>query len=263
MGDEGHQYHAMEFLIYAYLQSGREIEARKLIEEIRSLPKMKDMYGSGFDPQISALTSFSAFCAIELRQWKEAEALPLTSPPDDSDVSLTYRARAIGAARSGDLQSARASLQSIQDLHATLVKEKKRQMAIDAVEEDQDTVSAWIAHAEGRNDDALKILREIAAKEQGIFAPDGGIPAHEMMGDILSEMNQPKRALGEYEAELKLNPNRFNSLYGAGHAAEVAKEPSQATGFYQQLMKSCTGTNSDRPELAHAREFLSTAAKLQ
>ena len=48
MGDEGHQYHAMEFLIYAYLQSGRDIEARQLIEEVRSLPKMKDMYGTGF-----------------------------------------------------------------------------------------------------------------------------------------------------------------------------------------------------------------------
>jgi len=70
MGDEGHQYHAMEFLMYAYLQSGREAEAQRLIEEVRSLPKMKDMYGTDFDPQISALTSFSSAYAVELHHWK-------------------------------------------------------------------------------------------------------------------------------------------------------------------------------------------------
>ena len=117
MGDEGHEYHAMEFLIYAYLQSGRDVEAQQLIEEVRSLPKMKDMYGVDFDPQISALTSFSAAYALELHHWKEAEALPLISTVDDADASITYKARAIGAARSGDLPAARANLQAIQDLH--------------------------------------------------------------------------------------------------------------------------------------------------
>ncbi len=91
MGDEGHQYHAMEFLIYAYLQSGREGEAQRLIEEVRSLPKMKDMYGADFDLQISALTSFSAAYALELHHWKEAEALPLISPIDDADASLPIK----------------------------------------------------------------------------------------------------------------------------------------------------------------------------
>jgi hypothetical protein len=75
MGDEGHQYHAMEFLMYAYLQSGREAEAQRLIEEVRSLPKMKDMYGTDFDPQISAVTSFSAAYAVELHHWKEAKVV--------------------------------------------------------------------------------------------------------------------------------------------------------------------------------------------
>ncbi len=68
------------------------------------------------------------------------------------------------------------------------MKEKKLPISINAVEEDQRVVSAWIGHVEGRNDEAIKTLREIAMKEQGIFAPDGGIPAHEMLGDILSEM---------------------------------------------------------------------------
>jgi len=92
MGDEGHQYHAMEFLIYAYMQSGRETDAERLIEEVRSLPKMKDMYGAGFDPQISALTSFSAAYVFELHHWKEAEALPLISPADDASITSSLAA---------------------------------------------------------------------------------------------------------------------------------------------------------------------------
>jgi tetratricopeptide (TPR) repeat protein len=261
MGDEGHQYHAMEFLIYAYLQSGRDADAQKLIEEVKSLPKMKDMYGAGFDPQIAALTQFSAAYALELHHWKEAEALPLISPVDDADSSITYKARAIGAIREKDLLVAHANLQAIQDLHATLVSQKKPAISIGAVDEDQRMVSALIDHAEGRNDDAIKTLREIASKEQGTFAPEGVIPAHEMLGDMFIEMGQLEQALTEYEAELKFSPNRFNSLFGAGRAAELAKQTSQATNLYQQLLKVCAGGNSARPEIAHAQAFVSAVAK--
>ena len=256
MGDEGHQYHAMEFLIYAYLQSGREADAQKLIEEIRTLPKMKDMYGMGFDPQVSALTSFTAAYALELHHWKEAETLSLISPADSADASVTYRSRVIGAARAGDLAAAHAGAQTIQNLHATLVKKKERPMWINAVEEDERVARAWIDHAEGRNEEALKTLREFANKERGIFSPDGGTPAHEMMGDILLEMGRPNEALAEYDAELKLSPNRFNSLYGAGQAAEALKDSIKAATYYQQLLKSCAGANSRRTEFAHAQEFL-------
>jgi tetratricopeptide (TPR) repeat protein len=261
MGDEGHQYHAMEFLMYAYLQSGREAEAQRLIEEVRSLPKMKDMYGTDFDPQISALTSFSAAYAVELHHWKEAEALPLISPTDDAEASTTYKARAIGASRSGEVLAAKANLQAIQELHTTLVKDKKvPNFVIKAVEDDQRVAFAWISHAEGRNDEAIKALHEIAAREQGIFSPDGGIPAHEMLGDMLSEIGQREQALTEYEAELKLNPNRFDSLYGAGHAAEMAKLPEKANAYYKQLIEECANGNSSGPELAYARGALSAVA---
>jgi tetratricopeptide (TPR) repeat protein len=261
MGDEGHQYHAMEFLLYAYLQSGREAEAQQLIEQVKSLPKMEDMYGTGFDPQISALTSFSAAYALELHHWKEAKALPIISPLDSGDVSITYKARAIGAAHGGDLQVARANLQAIQNLHATYITQKKPPMWINAVAEDERMVTAQIDHAEGRNDAAIGALREIANKEQGVFAPDGGIPAHEMVGDILTELGKPEQALREYEAELELNPNRFDSLYGAGRAAELANLPDKASAYYKQLVKVCAGGNSNRPELSYVRGFLSTVAK--
>jgi tetratricopeptide (TPR) repeat protein len=184
----------------------------------------------------------------------------LISPAEDADASSTYKARAVGACRSGDLPTALANLQAIRDLHATLVTEKKPPISIKAVEDDQSVVSAWINHTEGRNDEAIKILGKLAAKEQGIFAPDLGIPAHEMLGDILSEMGQPGQALMEYEAELKLNPNRFDSLYGAGRAAEAAKLPEEANAYYKQLVEVCAKGNSSRPELAYARGALSAIA---
>ena len=260
MGDEGHQYHAMEFLVYAYLQSGRETEAKRVIEEVKTLPKMNNMYGTDFDPNISAQVEYSASYVMELHLWKDAVALPSLTDNEDGDSSLTYKARAIAAARLGDLQTARLNLTAIQTLHENLLK-KKQMGPANAVDEDTRVVQAWIDHADGKNQEALELLRPIARKDHGLFATDGDIPAHEMMGEMLLDMNRPEAALEEYEAELKVSPNRFNSVYGAGHAAEMAKHPEKAAGYYRQLTATCALGDSTRPELAHARDFISTVAQ--
>jgi tetratricopeptide (TPR) repeat protein len=260
MGDEGHQYHAMEFLVYAYLQSGREKEARRVIDEVKTLPKMNNMYGTDFDPNISAQVEYSASYVMELHLWNDAFALPSLTDNEDGDSSLTYKARAIGAARLGDLQTAKLNLASIQTLHENLLK-KKQMGAANAVDEDSHVVQAWIDHAESKNDEALGLLRPIAGKDHGLFATDGDTPAHEMMGDILIDMNRPEAALAEYEAELKVSPNRFNSVYGAGHAAEMANHAEKAASYYRQLAATCGSGDSTRPELLHAREFLSALAR--
>jgi tetratricopeptide (TPR) repeat protein len=244
MGDEGHQYHAMEFLVYAYLQSGREIEAKQAIDGLKDLPRMHNMYGTDFNPNLSAQVEYSASYVSELHAWKDAEDLPLLTDNGDGDSSLTFKARAIGAARLGHLKIAETNLQAIVNLHQTLV-EKKNMRA---------------ANAEGKNDEALKLLEEIARHDSGLFATDGDIPAHEMMADILLEMHKPDEALAQYEAELKVSPRRFNSLYGAGRALEMSGQTAKASGYYQILRDDCAGGTSSRPELAHAREFLASAA---
>lgn len=260
MGDEGHQYHAMEFLVYAYLQSGRESEARRVIDEVKTLPKMNNMYGTDFDPNLSAQVDYAASYVTELRLWKDAVALPLLTDNSDGDSSLTYKARAIGAAHLRDLQTAKLNLAEMKTLHENLLK-KKQMGPANAVDDDVRVVTAWIDHAEGKNEEALDLLRPIAQKDHGLFATDGDIPAHEMMADMLLGMNRPDAALQEYEAELKVSPNRFNSVYGAGHAAETAKLTDKAAEYYRRLVATCAGGDSTRPELAHAREFLSTLAK--
>jgi tetratricopeptide (TPR) repeat protein len=260
MGDAGHQFHALEFLVYAYLQSGREEEARRAIDEVKTLPKMDNMYGTDFDPNLSAQTEYAASYVTELRAWKDALDLPLLTDNEDADSSLTYKAHAIGAVHLGDLQTARQNLAEMKTVHENVLK-KKRMGPANAVDDDIHVVTAWIDHAEGKNEEALALLRPIAQKDHGLFATDGDIPAHEMMGEMLLDMKRPEAALEEYEAELKVSPNRFNSVYGAGRAAELAERPDAAATYYRQLITTCSHGESTRSELPHAREFLSAVAK--
>jgi tetratricopeptide (TPR) repeat protein len=259
MGDEGHQYHAMEFLMNAYLQSGRDEQAQKLIEEVRVLPKMKNMYGNEEDPQVLALGLYTASYALETHQWDKAEALPLIPGAQLGDDSIIYLARAIGAARSGHPEEARRNVAEIESLHKQVVA-KKIPWA-DWVDSKRKEAESWADHAEGKNNEAIQLLRGLADKQkEGMFAAKGNLPAREMIGDMLLDMHKPDQALIEYEAQLKINPNRFNSLYGAAQAAEMMKQSEKAASYYGQLLKVCANGNSNRPELRHARDFVSGIA---
>jgi tetratricopeptide (TPR) repeat protein len=255
MGGEGHQFHAMDFLEYAYLQSGREADAQHLIDEIKAMPAQKDMYGMGYDPRISTLVEFPARYALELHHWSDAAALQPVPDADLGDTAVTYWARAIGAAHTGNLDEVRKDVTELESIHAQLLRDKKKYFA-EAVDQDHKEASAWLAHAEGRNDEALKILHTIAEKEEAEGDEPLAIPAREMLADMLLDMNRPQEALAEYETDLKFNPNRFDGLYGAAHAAELAGKNDKANTYYSQLLQVCAGSSSDRPELSHAKQLL-------
>jgi tetratricopeptide (TPR) repeat protein len=256
MGGEGHQFHAMDFLVYAYLQSGREADAQRVIDEVKAMPAKKDdMYGMDFDPRTDALITFSARYALEMHHWTEAASLELIPGAETGDNSITYWARAIGAARSGNLPDARKDLAEIDTIHATLLKQKKTSFA-ESVEQARQEAAAWVAHAEGNNDEAIKTLRTIAEKEEAEGDEPLAIPAREMLADMMLDMNRPEQALAEYEADLKFNPNRFNGLYGAARAAEMAGKSDKSNSYYARLVKICDGSNSDRPELSRAKSLL-------
>jgi len=255
MGGEGHQFHAMDFLVYAYLQSGRETEAAKVIEEIKTMPKMESMYGHDFDPQTNALSAFPALYDLELRHWSDAAALTPITGATDQDHDITYWARAIGAARSGDLAQAHKDLREIESLRQKMLAEKKTDTA-EGMQQDYQEAEAWILHAEGEDDKAATILRTIADKNDKLGDEPGWIPAREMLADLLLEAKRPQQALAEYQTDLKLNPNRFNGLAGAARAAEAAGKQSDANEYYALLLKTCEGGTSTRPELNHAKELL-------
>ena len=255
MGGEGHQFHAMDFLIYAYLQSGREADAAKVIEEVKTMPKMKSMYGDDFDPETNALTKFPAVYDLELRHWSDAAELQVVPGALRGDQSITYWARAIGAARSGNLAQAHKDLNQIETIRKEFIAQKKTEYA-ESVGEDYQEAAAWVAHAEGKDDEAIMGLRALADKSDRLGDEPETIPAREMLADLLLEAKRPQQALAEYQTDLKLNPNRFNGLYGAARAAEAAGKQKDATEYYALLLKVCDGSNSTRPELSRARQLL-------
>jgi tetratricopeptide (TPR) repeat protein len=256
LGGEGHQFHAMDFLVYAYLQSGHEAEAAKVIEEVRTMHKMPSMYGDDFDPHTYAKARFAESYALELHDWNSAASLPLVDGADPVLTATIYLTRAIGAARSGQLEDARKDIDEIKSIEKTLSEKKKSGGEGGFLDREIAAPLAWIAHEEGKDDEAIKLLRPLADRETEGMSTTGALPDHELLADLLLEAKRPQQALVEYQTDLKLNPNRFNALYGAAQAATAAGKQSDANQYYAQLLKNCEGGSSTRPELSHAKELV-------
>ena len=252
MGGEGHEFHAMDYLIYAYLQSGRESDALKVIDEVKTMPAMH-MGSMDRDMQAFAMSKFPAMVAMEMHRWPDAAALPVIAKAVPDDRAYTLWAKAIGSERSGDLAGAKKNLAEIDAIRKDALAQKKSYVAEDA-DRFQQEVTAWILHGEGKDDEATAMLRKAADHEDAVGEEQTSMPAREMLADMLLEMKRPEQALAEYKGALSSNPKRFNGLYGAAQAAEMAGQAPQAAEYYALLVKICEGGSSERPELAKAKQ---------
>lgn len=250
MGGEAHQFHAMDFLIYAYLQSGREDEAAKWIEEVKTMPSMKmgDM-----DMHAFAAAKFPAMYAMEMHRWADAAKLEVVADSSAGDKAYTYWARAIGAVRSGDIAGAKKDVAEIEAIRKDYVA-RHNTYAAESTEMAENEALAWVMHAEGKDDEAVSLLRKVADHEDAVGEEQTSIPAREMLADILLDTRKPELALVEYQGDLKFNPKRFNGLFGAAQAAEMAGKASEASEYYALLVKDCEGGGSGRPELTKAKQ---------
>jgi tetratricopeptide (TPR) repeat protein len=255
MGGEGHQFHAMDFLFYAYMQSGREADARALMDEVNKMPEMHDMYGVGFDPHLAAEATFAALYPLEMRDWATAAALTPMDIPGTANDSFGYWAKAIGSAHLHQTEDVRKDVAAITAIHQKFVDQKKTFFA-EGTESDMKQAQAWLAFSEGKYDDAVAILRPMAESEETLGDEPQGIPSREMIAEILLEAKRPQQALVEYQADLKFSPNRFNGLAGAARAAEEAGKQTEANEYYATLVKVCDGGSSSRPELTRARNLV-------
>jgi len=215
----------------------------------------------------SALLGIPARYALERHQWSEAASLPMRKVPMPLYEAETYFARAIGCARTGDIVGAKSDSRKLVGLRDQLPQGNQGWVGnADLVEVQHLEAEAWLAHAEKRDADAVKLLKSAIALEESTPAsvfPAPLLPGNEQLGDLLLELNQPQAALAAFESSLQLTPNRFNSLLGAGRAAEQADARSKAETYYSQLLTMCKDAQSERPELHFAKSFLEKQAKLR
>jgi tetratricopeptide (TPR) repeat protein len=247
-----HQVHAMDFLEYAYLQMGDDAKAREMIDQLGAI-RAEDV-DPGLDGYLNKmLAHFPAMYVLERHDWKAATALPVRAEAQPYYQAITYWAHAIGAGHLRDVAGARAAVEQYGAM-VEATRKTKNAFRAEYMKSDGDQAGAWLLFAEGKNEEAVGLLWSVANKQDAQGKGEVELPAREMVGDMLLELGRTREALQEYEKSLKTDPNRFNGLYGAAHAAELSGEHGVAARYSAQLLENCKSTPaSERPELSRAR----------
>ena len=245
--------HSYDFMSYAHLQLGQDAKAKALIDESATIKKT-------IGPRIAAVTAQSAVparYALERQDWKGAAQLQPVGTGSPVGEAITYFARAMGAARSGDVTAAQAEIDKIKEQRATL-QEAKQSYWAEQVEIQILAAQAWLA--QGRNDraEALKFMRAAADLEDGsekhVAMENRLYPMRELLGDMLLAQGEAGAALKEYERSLQNAPNRLRGFYGAAKAAEAAGDGKKAGDYYVKLVRLTKDSDGDRAEIREARE---------
>jgi hypothetical protein len=254
------QLHAMDYLVYAHLQQAQDDAAARVLAQMNELRKINpEHFVTGY-----ALAAIPSRYALERGRWADAGKLTLFGnefpwPRFPQSEAVLVFARGLGAARAGDVAASRRDLERLHALRDALTAAKQAYWA-EQVGIQQGVVSAWIARAEGKNDEALRLLRAAAdaedATEKHPVTPGPIAPARELLGEMLLEANQPGLALVEFESSMRVEPNRFRGLAGAARAAQRAGDRVKASTYYTQLAVLAERGDGTRPELREARTFL-------
>jgi tetratricopeptide (TPR) repeat protein len=253
-GNEGDDaLHAMDYIVYANLQLARDGEARKTYEEAMRINPSTPRFVGPYP-----LAAMPARLAVERGAWREAAQLQPLKSTFPFTEALTHQARALGAARIGDADAAKAEVDKIVEKRDALRAAKNDYWATE-VEVMRLGAAGWAAWADNRNDEALSLMRQAAdledKNEKHPVTPGRILPARELLGDMLMELKRPGEALKEYEQSQKREPDRFRSLYGAALAAEMSGDARAAQRYYTRLVQ-VAGKGDARAELTLARAYL-------
>jgi hypothetical protein len=264
-GQTAEELHDSDYETYAYLQTGQDEAAGRIV---RSLPEI----ASRFDPKALligagppaagyfALAAIPARYALERRDWQQAEQLALRETPFPFTDAITWFARGLGAARLGHTAAANEASNALKLIQERLLRANEpywaRQVEIQAL-----TVAAWSALATGAKEDALRQMESAAEMEdrteKSAVTPGPLSPARELLGEMFLETNDPTKALNQFEATLKKEPRRFNSLYGAAQAAQLRGSLDTSQRYFGELLTVCAHSDKPgRPEIKEAREAL-------
>jgi tetratricopeptide (TPR) repeat protein len=253
--DRNETLHASDYMVYAYLQLAHDREARAVLADMAAV--------TGYSPDAAgawfAQAASPARYAVERGEWKAAAALPVAPTKFAHVEAISHFARAVGAARSGNPEAAQADIAKLAELRDKL-REQKNAYWAEQVDIQHQIASAWLMNAQGKADAALEALRAAATAEdkteKAPVTPGPLAPARELLGAMLLERGDAAGALLAFEATLKKEPNRFNAYAGAAMAADKLGDKAKATAYYEKLTALAEGSDSDRPALAAARQYL-------
>jgi len=262
-GIKGHwdeELHSLDYLVYAYLQKGDNDSAKMQWDYLKTITEV-----SPVNFKVSyAFAAIPSRYVLENRMWEEASRLkPIPGfiswknyPWQEAIIHFTSL---MGSAHTGNLHEAKKELEVLNRIHDTLVNQKDNYKA-NQVAIQIKAGEAWINLQEGKRTQALQLMQEAADMEDKTekhpVTPGEVIPARELLGDMLLQMNKPDKAFVAYEAVLKSHPNRFNALFGAAQSAEKSGNVQEAKTYYQQLVNVSGNVEPKRPELKIANRFL-------
>lgn len=263
-GDQisGHYFHALDYMAYAYLQISE-------IEKAMKIAELLDTLKGTFQPNGATAYSLAAVQGrvfLETQQWSEAANISLNNQTNfpwkkfPQYEALVYYAKGIGAGRSGNAEVAEECYQKLEELQNTFKDTQTYKYWITQIEIQKTAVKAWQLYAQGDAEKSAEMLRMAAdledATEKNPVTPGHLLPVREMLGDLLLEMNRPEEALTAYESSMINNPNRFNSLYGAGKSAEIIGDKEKAKFYFTELLKLNKGSKSIRQQIEYAENVV-------
>jgi Tfp pilus assembly protein PilF len=252
----GDQLHGQDYMVYAYLQLAQDKNARTVIDEMAT-SSMADVPGASF-----ALAASPARYMVERGDWSGAAELQVRPSKYPHVVAITHFARALGAARSGKPDAARADIAKLAELRDKL-REAKDAYWAEQVDIQHQVASAWLLLADGKPDDALKTMSTAAdaedRTEKAPVTPGPVAPARELYGAMLLERGMTKDALTAFEATLKKEPHRLGATIGAAKAAEAMGDVGKARQHYAAAIALGETADPGRPDIAAARTFMAKA----
>ena len=253
----GNYLHAQDYMVYAHLQLGQDKQARAVMDEMMKETEFKaTVLGADY-----ALAAAPARYAVERSDWNGASQLAVRPTNFGFVMAISHFARALGAARSGNPEAAKADVAKLAELSDKL-RDAKDGYWSEIVDIQRQVAAAWVLYAEGKHDEALKAMRAAAdaedKTEKHAVTPGPLAPARELYGEMLLDRGMAKEALAAFEATKAKEPNRFRGFLGAAIAAEKLGDKAKAKENYQQLVTLAANADAERAEIAAAKKYLAT-----
>jgi hypothetical protein len=255
------EIHAIDYLVYAYLQLGDNAKAQLEMDKVKEIKEVfpEDHFASAY-----ALIEIPSRLAIENKNWELATKLELPKTKLDWNKAdwpkaILHFSRALGFANTGNPSAAKKELDILVSLRDRLTSAKNSyesgQVTIQI-----EAIKAWIEYSKGNSEEAIaymKVASNLESKtSKAAVTPGEIIPADELLADLYLALNKPKEALETYKINLNGHPSRFNGIYGAAKAAQNLNDIEQATYYFEELIRLSVKTNSTRPEVSEAKDFL-------